>query len=44
LIVKPARTLGRVTWTIDIGSSSAEAYRDTRGPGPEETKIDNTIT
>jgi integrase/recombinase XerC len=26
-------TLGRVTWTIDIGSPKAEAYNDTRGPG-----------
>jgi integrase/recombinase XerC len=34
-IVKPARTLGHVTWTIDIGSPRAEAYRDTRGPGLE---------
>ena len=28
-----ARTLGRVTWRIDIDSPKAEAYRDTRGPG-----------
>jgi integrase/recombinase XerC len=32
-IVKLARTLGQVAWTIDIGSPKAEAYRDTRGPG-----------
>ena len=32
-VVKLARTLGQVTWTIDIGSPKAEAYRDTRGPG-----------
>ena len=30
-----ARTLGQVTWTIDIGSPQAQAYRDTRGPGLE---------
>src|SRR3954470_9513971 len=34
-VVKLARTLGQVTWTIDIGSPKAEAYRDTRGPGLE---------
>lgn len=34
-IVRLARTLGRVTWTIDIPSPRAEAYRDTRGPGLE---------
>lgn len=32
-VVKLARTLGRVAWTIDVGSPRAEAYRDTRGPG-----------
>jgi integrase/recombinase XerC len=32
-VVKLARTLGQVTWTIDIPSPRAEAYRDTRGPG-----------
>jgi len=32
-VVKLARTLGRVTWAIDIRSPRAEAYRDTRGPG-----------
>jgi integrase/recombinase XerC len=32
-VVKLARTLGRVTWAIDIPSPRAEAYRDTRGPG-----------
>jgi integrase/recombinase XerC len=32
-VVKLARTLGHVTWTIDISSPRAEAYRDTRGPG-----------
>ena len=34
-VVKLARTLGRVTWAIDIPSPRAEAYRDTRGPGLE---------
>ena len=37
-VVKLARTLGRVTWTIDIASPKAEAYRDTRGPGLEGWK------
>jgi integrase/recombinase XerC len=32
-VIKLARTLGRVAWTIDIPSPRAEAYRDTRGPG-----------
>jgi integrase/recombinase XerC len=32
-LVKLARTLGKVTWAIDIPSPTAEAYRDTRGPG-----------
>jgi integrase len=32
-VVKLARTLGRITWAIDIPSPRAEAYRDTRGPG-----------
>jgi integrase/recombinase XerC len=32
-LVKLARTLGQVAWTIDIPSPGAEAYRDTRGPG-----------
>jgi integrase/recombinase XerC len=32
-VVKLARALGQVTWTIDIRSPKAEAYRDTRGPG-----------
>ena len=29
------RTLGRVAWTIGLGSPKAMAYRDTGGPGPE---------
>lgn len=32
-VVKLARTLGRITWAVDIPSPRAEAYRDTRGPG-----------
>ena len=34
-VVKLARTLGRVAWTIDIPSPRTQAYRDTRGPGLE---------
>jgi len=32
-VVKLARTLGRITWAIDIPSPRAEAYRGTCGPG-----------
>ena len=32
-MVKLARTLGRITWAIDIPSPRTEAYRNTRGPG-----------
>jgi integrase/recombinase XerC len=31
--VKLARTLGLVTWALDVESPKAEPYRDTRGPG-----------
>lgn len=32
-LVKMARTLGYVTWSIEISNLKVEAYRDTRGPG-----------
>jgi integrase/recombinase XerC len=32
-LVKLARTLGVVTWSIEIPNLKVEAYRDTRGPG-----------
>ncbi len=32
-LVKLARTLGMVMWTLDVPSVRSEAYRDTRGPG-----------
>lgn len=32
-LVKLARTLGFVPWTLEVESVKAEAYRDTRGPG-----------
>jgi integrase/recombinase XerC len=32
-LVKLARQLGRVTWSIDIESPRVTPYRDTRGPG-----------
>jgi integrase/recombinase XerC len=32
-MVKLARTLGRISWKIEIGGVRSEAYRDTRGPG-----------
>jgi integrase/recombinase XerC len=31
-LVKLARTLGLVSWTLEVRSLKAEAYRDTRGP------------
>lgn len=31
--VKLARTIGIVTWEIEIGNLKAESYRDTKGPG-----------
>jgi integrase/recombinase XerC len=32
-LVKLGRTLGLVSWTLEVGSVKSEAYRDTRGPG-----------
>jgi hypothetical protein len=32
-VVKLARTLGLVSWSIEISGESARAYRDTSGPG-----------
>jgi integrase/recombinase XerC len=32
-LVKLARTLGLVTWALEVPGLSAEPYRDTRGPG-----------
>ncbi len=32
-LVKLARTLGFVPWTLEVESAKAESYRDTRGPG-----------
>jgi integrase/recombinase XerC len=32
-LVKLARTLGLVTWTLEVPGLRAEAYRDTAGPG-----------
>jgi integrase/recombinase XerC len=34
-LVKLARTLGRVTWEIDIQSPRVEPYRDVTGPGQD---------
>jgi integrase/recombinase XerC len=34
-MVKVARTIGRITWTVDIESPRIKPYRDTRGPGHE---------
>jgi integrase/recombinase XerC len=32
-VVRLARTLGRIAWTLDVESPRAEPYRDTTGPG-----------
>ena len=32
-VVKLARTLGRITWALDVESPKVVAYRDTTGPG-----------
>ena len=37
-LVKCARILGRVTWSIEIGAPKVQTYRDTRGPGDEGWK------
>ncbi len=43
-VVKLARTLGQVNWTLDIQSPRLEPYRDTRGPGLEGwRKIRQTV-
>lgn len=34
-LVKLARTLGMVPWTLEVEGLEAKAYRDTRGPGTE---------
>jgi integrase/recombinase XerC len=37
-VVKLARMLGRVDWSIEVQAPRAEARRDVRGPTPEERK------
>jgi integrase/recombinase XerC len=37
-LVKLARTLGLVTWTLEVPGLKAEAYRDTAGPGKAGVK------
>src|SRR5262245_31323118 len=32
-VVKLARTLGMVSWSMEVGGVRSRAYRDTRGPG-----------
>jgi integrase/recombinase XerC len=34
-LVKLARTLGMVPWSLEVENMKAEAYRDTRGPGQD---------
>ncbi len=34
-LVKLAKTLGLVTWALEVSSLKAQSYRDTRGPGRE---------
>ena len=35
-VVKLARVLGHITWTLEIPNEKSKAYRDTRGPAHEE--------
>jgi integrase/recombinase XerC len=37
-LVKLARTLGRITWTLDVPGPKVQSYRDTTGPGQEGWK------
>ena len=32
-VVKLARTLGRIAWSLDVEAPKVQTYRDTRGPG-----------
>ena len=32
-LVKMARTLGKVLWSLEVGNLNVQPYRDTRGPG-----------
>ena len=34
-VVKLARTLGRVSWTLEVSAPQTESYRDTSGPGAD---------
>ena len=34
-VVKCARMLGRIAWTLEVEGPKAKAYRDTRGPGKQ---------
>jgi integrase/recombinase XerC len=34
-MVKVARMIGRIGWTLDVESPKVETYRDTRGPGQD---------
>jgi integrase/recombinase XerC len=38
-VVKLARTIGRVSWGLDVAAPKAERYRDTRGPGEDGWKV-----
>jgi integrase/recombinase XerC len=37
-LVKPAKTLGVVAWTLSVENMKGQSYRDTRGPGRESFK------
>ena len=32
-VISLAKTLGMITWTLEVANEKAQAYRDTRGPG-----------
>lgn len=37
-LVKLARTLGQIVWTLDVSSLRRQAYKDTRGPGTDTVR------
>jgi len=38
-LVKLARTLGMIPWTLEVGNVKAEPYRDTKGPGTAGVRL-----
>ena len=38
-LVKLARTVGMVSWTLDVENLKSQSYRDTRGPGKANARL-----